>query len=78
MPCQANVRPAVKIVKQHHRTLGLETLQVAKEETSAVASYWVGAELRRLAAEEREWRCRLWSQGAPAPVRTPTLFPPIV
>ena len=29
-----------------------------------MASYWVAAELRRLLAEEREWRCRLWSQGA--------------
>ena len=38
--------------------------QIAKEETSQVASYWVAAELRRLLAEEREWRCRLWSQGA--------------
>lgn len=38
--------------------------QVANEETSPVASYWAAAELRRLAAEEREWRCRLWSQGA--------------
>ncbi len=37
--------------------------QVAREETSPDASFYVHRDLQRVIQEEREWRFKLWSQG---------------
>ena len=38
-------------------------VQVAREETSPDASFFVHRDLQRVIQEEREWRFKLWSQG---------------
>lgn len=42
---------------------GAMALQVAREETSPDASFFVHRDLQRVIQEEREWRFKLWSQG---------------
>ena len=44
---------------------GAAALQVAREETSPDASFFVHRDLQRVIQEEREWRFKLWSQGVP-------------
>ena len=38
-------------------------LQVAELDHSPETSFWAKQELQRVIAEEKQWRCKLWSTG---------------
>ena len=52
-------------------------MQIAKEEMGAEASFFAARELARVLAEEREWRCRLWSQGESLLLPVPAMSFPL-